>query len=244
MTLYFVVLFLLGQVNAFAVPVRLLLRVWAYLNIFFILRGAYESAQGKLCAMRSPFVFCHNKRDPNDPAHRDHWRWPDGAGGGGCFGRWFALENFPVRAELVAVCDLREELLEWFAQVPTVQLRTQDHRALLAGMMWMRSVAVPHHLHEALYCDVLAAGEDLLAEKPFGIDLAAARRIREAAEASGRFVRCSSEFPFAGAQRAFQYVNPARWAVCSVRAGFLHSSDLDTRPPTGNASPTPAARLV
>ena len=32
-----------------------------------------------------------------------------------CFGRWFALENFPVRAELVAVCDLREELLEWFA---------------------------------------------------------------------------------------------------------------------------------
>ena len=25
-----------------------------------------------------------------------------------CFGRWFALENFPVRAELVAVCDLRQ----------------------------------------------------------------------------------------------------------------------------------------
>ena len=31
-------------------PVGLLLRVWAYLNIFFILRGAYESAQGKLYA--------------------------------------------------------------------------------------------------------------------------------------------------------------------------------------------------
>ena len=44
-----------------------------------------------------------------------------------CFGRWFALENFPVRAELVAVCELRQELLDWFAQVPTVQLRTQDH---------------------------------------------------------------------------------------------------------------------
>lgn len=50
MTLYFVVLFLLGKVDALATPVALLLRLWAYLNIFFILRGAYESAQGRLYA--------------------------------------------------------------------------------------------------------------------------------------------------------------------------------------------------
>ena len=51
MTLYFVVMLLLvATVDALAVPVGLLLRVWAYLNIFFILRGAYESAQGKLYA--------------------------------------------------------------------------------------------------------------------------------------------------------------------------------------------------
>ena len=50
MTLYFVVLFLLGKVDALAIPVGLLLRLWAYLNIFFILRGAYESAQGRLYA--------------------------------------------------------------------------------------------------------------------------------------------------------------------------------------------------
>jgi uncharacterized Tic20 family protein len=51
MTLYFVVLFLLGLVvDALATPVALLLRLWAYLNIFFILRGAYESAQGRLYA--------------------------------------------------------------------------------------------------------------------------------------------------------------------------------------------------
>jgi predicted dehydrogenase len=121
-----------------------------------------------------------------------------------CFGRWFALQNFPVRAELTAVCDLRDDLLEWFGQVPTVQLRTRDHAELLASKnVDVVYVAVPHNLHEQLYCDVLAAGKDLLAEKPFGIDLPAARRIRDAAQASGRFVRCSSEFPFApGAQRA------------------------------------------
>ena len=50
MTLYFVVLFLLGKVDALATPVALLLRLWAYLNVFFILRGAYESAQGRLYA--------------------------------------------------------------------------------------------------------------------------------------------------------------------------------------------------
>ena len=49
-----------------------------------------------------------------------------------CFGRWFALTDVPVRAKLVAVCDLRDDLLEWFAQVPTVQLRTTDHSELLA----------------------------------------------------------------------------------------------------------------
>lgn len=51
MTLYFVVLLLLGSiVDALAIPVGLLLRLWVYLNIFFILRGAYESAQGRLYA--------------------------------------------------------------------------------------------------------------------------------------------------------------------------------------------------
>ena len=151
-----------------------------------------------------------------------------------CFGRWFALQDFPVRAELTAVCDLREDLLEWFAQVPTVQLRTKDHAELLASdQVDVVYVAVPHNLHEKLYCDVLAAGKDLLAEKPFGIELAAARRIRDAANASDHFVRCSSEFPFApGAQRAIDYVQSgALGRVLEIHSGFLHSSDLDTAKP-------------
>ena len=83
-----------------------------------------------------------------------------------CFGHWFALQDFPVRAELTAACDLREDLLEWFAQVPTVQLRTKDHAELLASdQVDVVYVAVPHNLHEKLYCDVLAGGKDLLAKK-------------------------------------------------------------------------------
>ncbi len=150
------------------------------------------------------------------------------------FGRWFALDNFPVQAELVAVCDLQEKLLEWFRQVPTVRLFTKDHQELLrAPEVDVVYVAVPHHLHEAMYLDVLAAGKDLLAEKPFGIDLRAARAIRDTAAKSGRFVRCSSEFPFLpGAQRVIQTAQSGRLGhVLEIRSGFWHASDLDPDKP-------------
>src|SRR5277367_6589875 len=110
--------------------------------------------------------------------------------GGGLMGRevasalsrWFVLDNYPVQAELTAVCDLAEKQREWFRQIPTVKLLTADHQELLASPnVDVVYVAVPHQLHEAIYLDVLKAGKDLLAEKPFGIDLRAARVIAERA---------------------------------------------------------------
>ena len=150
------------------------------------------------------------------------------------FGRWFTLLNFPVRAELVAVCDLQPTLLDWFRQVPTVRHLTTDHRELLAlPDVDVVYVAVPHNLHEALYCDVLRAGKDLLAEKPFGVDLASAVRIRDLAAKLGRFVRVSSEFPFLpGAQRIFQMARSGAFGrLLEIRSGLLHSSDLDPTKP-------------
>ena len=150
------------------------------------------------------------------------------------FGRWFALENFPVPAELTAVCDLQPALLAWFRQVGSVRLLTQNHHELLASTeVDVVYVAVPHHLHETIYLDVLRAGKDLLAEKPFGIDLAAARRIRDEARKLGRFVRVSSEFPFLpGVQRVHQLVTGGIMGrILEVKAGFLHSSDLDPTKP-------------
>src|SRR6266536_1615213 len=81
-------------------------------------------------------------------------------------GRWFVAEK----------------QRDWFRQVPGVQLVTGDHRVLLQSPdVDVVYVAVPHHLHEPIYLDVLRAGKDLLAEKPFGIDLKAARTVSEAA---------------------------------------------------------------
>jgi predicted dehydrogenase len=92
---------------------------------------------------------------------------------------------------------------------------------------------VPHNLHEQIYLDVLKAGKDLFAEKPFGIDLKAARTITEAAKKYGRFVRCSSEFPFLpGPQRICQYIRDNKVGkLLEIHSGFHHSSDLDPTKP-------------
>jgi len=162
--------------------------------------------------------------------------------GGGLMGRevasalsrWLVLENFPVSAELTAVCDVAESQREWFRRVSTVKLLTADHAQLLASPeVDVVYVAVPHHLHENIYRDVLQAGKDLLAEKPFGIDLKASRAVADMVKSSGRFVRCSSEFPFLpGAQRAYHLARQGNLGrILEVRSGFHHSSDLDPSKP-------------
>lgn len=147
------------------------------------------------------------------------------------FRRWPALVDHPVRPVLAAVCDTNPEALRWFADLPLV---TTDYTELLADdRVDVVYVAIPHQLHEQVYLDVLAAGKDLLGEKPFGIDLPAACRIVEAAQRSGRFVRCSSEMPFfPGAQAAYAYASSgALGRIIEAEAAFLHSSDLNLDKP-------------
>ena len=146
------------------------------------------------------------------------------------FARWCALSDMPVKPRLRVVADVNPSALAWFhEQVEGVRVVTDHHQLLADAEVEVVYVAVPHHLHEEIYLDVLAAGKDLFAEKPFGLDLEAAERIGAVAEKSGSFVRCSSEFPFfPGAQRAFEEVRSGRLGrVMEVVSGFHHSSDLD-----------------
>ena len=150
-------------------------------------------------------------------------------------GRWAALDDHPVRPELVAVCDTNPAALSWFDRVDSVRLRSSDYADLLADdELDVLYIALPHHLHEAVYLDAIEAGKDFLAEKPFGIDLAAATRIVEALHAKPDvFVRCSSEMPFyPGAQLAVETIGSgAPGEMISLDSDFLHSSDLDRSKP-------------
>lgn len=150
------------------------------------------------------------------------------------FGRWFALNDFSVPVALTAVCDLNPEVLSWYDAVPSVELLTTNYKELLAHpSVDVVYVALPHNLHKKYYLEVLEAGKDLLGEKPFGIDLEAALEIKEAADKLGRFVRCSSEMPFLpGPQRVIKEVLSGRLGqIIEIKAGFLHSSDLDPTKP-------------
>lgn len=149
-------------------------------------------------------------------------------------GRWFALNDYPLKVVLKAVCDLNPAALNWYRQIPTVELLTTDHRELLESPhLDVIYVALPHNLHEKYYIEVLEAGKDLLAEKPFGIDLNAALSIKEKIEETGRFVRCSSEMPFfPGPQKVVEeLLSGTLGKIIEIKAGFLHSSDMDPNKP-------------
>jgi predicted dehydrogenase len=148
-------------------------------------------------------------------------------------GRWPILAEHPVRPIIVALADPSPSARSWFENAGVAKV-TDDYRNLLSDPdIDVLYIAVPHHLHEGIYSDAVAAGKDFLGEKPFGIDLASAQRIADAIDSSSVFARVSSEMPFfPGAQRAFEYAQSgALGEVVEVRAGFLHSSDIDRTKP-------------
>ncbi len=148
--------------------------------------------------------------------------------------RWFVLVDPPVEARLVAVADVSEQARDWFRRVPSVTQVTASAGELIANPeVDVVYAAVPHQLHQQIYLQVIEAGKDLLAEKPFGIDLSAAEQISAAVSHTKRFVRCSSEFPFMpGAQKVIQFIQEKRYGKpLEIRAGFHHSSDLDPTKP-------------
>ena len=163
--------------------------------------------------------------------------------GGGLMGReiaaaiqrWPALIDHPVRPRLTAVCDINPAALEWFRDIDSVTTLVTDYRELLSDdSIDVVYVAVRHDLHEQMYIDVINSGKSLLAEKPFGIDGAAAEAILAAiAKHPESFVRCSSEMPFyPGAQWAINYVKSgALGTIVEARCGFLHASDTDPAKP-------------
>ncbi|ACZ43421.1 oxidoreductase domain protein [Thermobaculum terrenum ATCC BAA-798] len=150
--------------------------------------------------------------------------------------RWPALLDLDVAPEIVAVCDVDPAAFAWYRErFPSVALYTHDYRELLASdEVEAVYCAIPHNLHAQVYVDAIEAGKHLLGEKPFGIDLPAYERIMRAVRAHPEvLVRVSSEFPFyPGAQRIVQAVQQGRLGrIIEVRAGFLHSSDLDPNKP-------------
>ena len=164
--------------------------------------------------------------------------------GGGLMGREFAsaaarwchLAKMDVRPELVALCDKNAALYPWYQEhFPTVQLVTDDYRRLLASPeVEAVYVAVPHNLHQEVYCAAIQAGKHLMGEKPFGIDKPANDAIMAAIRSHpSQLVRCCSQMPFyPGVQKIGGLIESgALGTVIEVETGFLHASDLNADKP-------------
>jgi len=150
--------------------------------------------------------------------------------------RWCHLTDMQVRPELVAVCDKNPAIHGWYRDnFSSIKQITDDYRQLLANPdVEAVYCAVPHHLHQQFYCDVIKAGKHLLGEKPFGIDQAANAAILDCIKAHPRvFVRCSSEYPFTPPmQRLGRMIEEDFFGeLIEVNSGFLHSSDLNAQKP-------------
>ncbi len=150
--------------------------------------------------------------------------------------RWSTtLLDFDARPRIVAVADPDPRSLAWFETAVPEAKAYQDAKALLADKnVEAVYVAVPHHLHQEVYLQVIRSGRAFLGEKPFGIDLSANQAISKALEGSpGQLARCSSEFPFfPGATRIAEWAREGRFGrIIEVEAGFWHSSDLDPAKP-------------
>jgi predicted dehydrogenase len=160
--------------------------------------------------------------------------------GGGLMGREFAsaaarwchLKDMSARPVITGICDTSDDVRQWYEQhLPDLSISTADYRELLSdNRIDAVYIAVPHHLHEEIYCAAIEAGKHLMGEKPFGIDQPANTAILKSLQSHSKvFARCSSEFPFIPAvQYICRMIEAETFGrIIEVNAGFLHSSDLD-----------------
>jgi predicted dehydrogenase len=155
---------------------------------------------------------------------------------GSAISRWCHLISDGPVPELVGICDANPAAHAWFTDnFPGLRIVTKDYQDLLSSPdIEAIYCAVPHNLHEKIFSDVIRAGKHLMGEKPFGIDKRANAAILAAlSEKPGVFVRCSSEFPYYPAcQKLISWIQEERFGrIIEVRAGFLHSSDMDVNKP-------------
>lgn len=149
--------------------------------------------------------------------------------------RWLHLLGDLPRPVILAACDLNDDNLNWFRQVPDCQYFYHNYQEMLENPE-IEAVycAVPHHLHAKVYGDVIRSGKHLIGEKPFGMDLEAMKEIETAmAEHPEVFVRCASEFPFYPAvqQMVKWYREGAFGQIIEAKFTIKHSSDMDLKKP-------------
>ncbi len=148
--------------------------------------------------------------------------------GVGHLGRFHAEKYAALpEAVLVGVVDLDRERARAVADALGVRVLA-DHRALV-GEVDCASVAVPTRDHAAIAGDLLAAGIDVLVEKPLASTVAEGTALVQAAEQAGRILQVGHLERFNPALRAArEVVTRPRFLECHRLATFVdRGTDVD-----------------
>lgn len=150
--------------------------------------------------------------------------------------RWCHLLGDGPVPVITGICDINEELWQWYTDhFAEITIKTTDYKDLITSdEIDAIYCAVPHNLHEKIYCDIINSGKHLLGEKPFGIDISANENILSTISANPDVVvLCSSEFPyFPACQKLIRWIKEGHYGrLIEVKAGFHHSSDMDLNKP-------------
>lgn len=129
-------------------------------------------------------------------------------------------------AELHAICDVAEDLLERVAAIHAPGKAYGDYDAMLADPnVDAVIVAVADQFHVPMALEALEAGKHVLVEKPMGVTVEECEGLRDAADASGLIVQVGTEKRFdEGIAFARDFIREEMGEMISLKAWYCDST--------------------
>lgn len=108
------------------------------------------------------------------------------AGVGGMGGLHFNIYNDSETMELVAACDIREDMLKGKVGDKKIKMYTDFDEMLKNEKVDIIDISTPSYLHAEFAIKALKAGFNVICEKPMTLNSEEAEKVRLAAEESGK----------------------------------------------------------
>ncbi len=129
-------------------------------------------------------------------------------------------------AELYAICDVAEDLLERVVAIHAPREAYGDYEAMLADPgVEAVIVAVADQFHVPMALEALEAGKHVLVEKPMGVTVEECESLRDAAGASGLVVQVGTEKRFdEGIAFARDFIREEMGEMLALKAWYCDST--------------------
>jgi predicted dehydrogenase len=129
-------------------------------------------------------------------------------------------------AELYAICDVAEDLLERMSAIHAPRKAYADYDAMLADPnVDAVIVAIADQFHVPISLKALEAGKHVLVEKPMGVTVEECEELRDAARTSGLVVQVGTEKRFdEGIAFAHRFIREEMGEMIALKAWYCDST--------------------